>query len=273
LNEQPLELFVRETFTGDIRQQWKITLTSNGSYKIKPRSSEAYETDWVMGISDATPCMGKNVKQIEYDGTDAFLNDEWYFHPSGGQVCMLAVDDGAIPFLWFLPLMEQMSEKGYNAFNIRHKDSFTDDEIKAYMAASTIYISITHGASHALGTSIFTNADKSEEFWYDELYGEGVAKADLSNCELMLFLACEVGSQNEYSLCHAAVLAGAECVIGFQMKINSEDAVQWTRLFFENYNDPEYAVEDCCRYAIDYGSYHNKNAIKSYKIFPDQGGN
>lgn len=66
----------QETYTGSYRQQWSITLTSHGMYKIKPRSSEGYSTDWVMCCGEGIGGNGRNVEQREYSN-NAIYKDEW----------------------------------------------------------------------------------------------------------------------------------------------------------------------------------------------------
>lgn len=43
----------QEVYTASARQQWKITLTSNGNYKIAPKSAEDYTADYCMAGSDS----------------------------------------------------------------------------------------------------------------------------------------------------------------------------------------------------------------------------
>ena len=69
---------IREPFTGDNRQQWKITKTENHRYKIEPRSSEPYTTDWAMAASTIGGSTGYNVIQDAYNGTDSTKYDEWF---------------------------------------------------------------------------------------------------------------------------------------------------------------------------------------------------
>lgn len=71
---------VREIFTGNKRQQWKITETSEGRYKIEPRSAEAYTTDWVMAANAIEEEKGHNVIQYANNGTED-KTDEWYIQP------------------------------------------------------------------------------------------------------------------------------------------------------------------------------------------------
>ncbi len=57
--------------------QWKFELTSRGTYIIRPRSAEAYSTDWCMAASDGvlTPD-GRNVEQRAYTNNSDY-KDEW----------------------------------------------------------------------------------------------------------------------------------------------------------------------------------------------------
>lgn len=72
-------LVLDNTFAGDARQQWKLISCSNGLFKIKPRSSENYATDWAMCLADTdyTTPGGIDIVQNAYDGTDNSLDDEW----------------------------------------------------------------------------------------------------------------------------------------------------------------------------------------------------
>jgi len=59
------------------RQLWKFTLTSNGTYVIRPKSAEEYTTDWCIS-KGSTTSNGTNVIQSVYNGADAVYLDEWY---------------------------------------------------------------------------------------------------------------------------------------------------------------------------------------------------
>ena len=70
------DALVQQTYNGSYRQQWKITITSSGKYKIKPRSSESYDTDWVMCIGEGIGGNGRNVEQRSYSNNSIY-KDEW----------------------------------------------------------------------------------------------------------------------------------------------------------------------------------------------------
>jgi hypothetical protein len=71
------EALVQELYDSEYRQQWKITLTSHGSFKIKARSSEAYGSDLVMcvGAFWLFP-NGVDIEQRPYVDNTSY-NDEW----------------------------------------------------------------------------------------------------------------------------------------------------------------------------------------------------
>lgn len=94
----------------------------------------------------------------------------------------------------------------------------------------------------------------------------------MSNCELILFLSCYVGYKDELSLCQAALLAGAERVIGFKQTIQMPDAIEWMNLFLEYYTSGLDAYESCQK-ALDEGNYDSPTTIQSATVFPIEGGN
>ena len=75
---QDVEL-IQEIYTGDNRQQWKITQTQYGSYTIKPRSSEGLAMDLVMAVGDSITVGwdDTNVEQRRYVDNTSYM-DEWY---------------------------------------------------------------------------------------------------------------------------------------------------------------------------------------------------
>lgn len=71
---------VQESYSSTSRMMWKITKLSTGSYVLRPKSGEDYDSDWCMcagnqflGVTD-----GLNVEQRTYDDNDIY-KDEWFF--------------------------------------------------------------------------------------------------------------------------------------------------------------------------------------------------
>lgn len=67
---------------GNDRQLWKITQSSNGGFIIRPKSGEAYSTDWCMAAKNSWPMPwnGRNVIQGDYVSNTSYF-DEWIISP------------------------------------------------------------------------------------------------------------------------------------------------------------------------------------------------
>ena len=147
------------------------------------------------------------------------------------------------------------------------------------MENSDIYVSVTHGSTYGVGSLIYideqtptSETDEVEEIIFADIYNyqSNTALYDFSNCELMIFIACQA-AKNERSICDAAFRAGASCVIGFTEIINAQDANLWCKIFFENYKEG-LSVEVCKEIADNYEHssgiiYNNLAAIRSSVIF------
>ena len=72
---------IQKSYNGSFSQQWKITITNRGYYKIAPRSGEAYSTDWCMSADDGILfANGWKIEQKEYTD-NTYLRDEWCIIP------------------------------------------------------------------------------------------------------------------------------------------------------------------------------------------------
>lgn len=69
LNNEGYSL-VQEQYSNASRQQWKITKSSSDNFVLRPKSAEAYETDWCMSTDS------QNVKHNAYLDNDVYY-DEW----------------------------------------------------------------------------------------------------------------------------------------------------------------------------------------------------
>ncbi len=69
---------ILKPYTGTDNQKWRITLTRNGSSKIKAKSSESYTSkDLAMSLETVSYTNGANIQQREYLD-DSSYKDEWY---------------------------------------------------------------------------------------------------------------------------------------------------------------------------------------------------
>lgn len=86
---------------------------------------------------------------------------------------------------------------------------------------------------------------------------------DLTNCDLMLFVGCYTGTNDNTSLPYAAVAAGADCAVGFMDTINWVVADEWTEFFF-NYYENGFSVERACYQASS--KFINVFGVDSYRV-------
>ena len=87
---------ILKPYTGADGQKWRITMTRNGSSKIKAKSSESYTgKDLVMSLETVLYTNGTNIRQREYLDNSSY-KDEWYYvrmlPPNGSE---LAYDPAA----------------------------------------------------------------------------------------------------------------------------------------------------------------------------------
>lgn len=69
---------ILKPYAGTDNQKWRITMTRNGSSKIKAKSSESYTSkDLVMSLETALYTNGTNIRQREYLDNSSY-KDEWY---------------------------------------------------------------------------------------------------------------------------------------------------------------------------------------------------
>ena len=71
---------IQTTYQAGKNQQWKITFSGDNRYVIRPRSAEAYSTDWCLCVGSGTKLNGIDVEQRTYNGKNTSYLDEWYIN-------------------------------------------------------------------------------------------------------------------------------------------------------------------------------------------------
>ncbi len=142
---------VQQAYTGATRQQWKITETANGSYKIKARSSESYtEKDLVMDIQYSLLYQNDNgidIQQRAYLDNDSYM-DEWHIvtHENNPYKLLALNEDGKDRDAYFSTVSGYI--QAHMSFNIL-TDYFTTLYNKQRMIESLysneVFIIHTHG--------------------------------------------------------------------------------------------------------------------------------
>ena len=79
----------QKTYTGSNTQQWRITETTGGMYKLRPKSNTSY---YMSSGAGAITADGRNVEMRQNQSDNA---DEWYIYKEDNEVCMIGItDDG-----------------------------------------------------------------------------------------------------------------------------------------------------------------------------------
>ena len=117
-------------------------------------------------------------------------------------------------------------------------DKICKESIITGMETSKVFVSRSHG----LPTCILINDDSAGA---DSMYLEvtdiynfetNIALIDLSDCDLVAFIACQTGAHSDnQGIIHAAVAAGADAAIGFGQSINTDKADTWMMHFLNFY--------------------------------------
>lgn len=260
---------VQTTSSANHQQQWKITKTSHGMYKIKARSSESYSTDLCMAAgSGILTSSGRNVEQRKYVD-DSNYKDEWILQSPGNATFLLGIEEtglGHDHVSCFTDVMGHLSGTQYNNYNIIYTNYISVPNARSNIANAKIVVTRSHGGFDANGTYIcLSNTDTQSNLGSSEIYNFSTSTpvVDLSNCELILFVACYTGNHNTQSLPHAAVKAGAKCSVGFEKELWCTTANDWINYFFEYYIQGFDVETACLKASNKCGNVFN---INTYRI-------
>ena len=231
-----------------LTQQWLITIVGDGTYRLSPRSNLTYYLAAGEGIfTDG----GRNVEMRE---SQSNKQDEWYLlNITGSDVLLLGIeDDGHDHKTVYGEIMPQLIDLGYTDFNYLITTMIPKADVLDAMEQSKIFVSRSHGAANNDGTYIALSNDGTSNLHANDIYdfSTNTAKVDLSNCDLLLFIACNTATHGTQSLPHAAVAAGASYSIGFTDGIDCSLANLWVKHFFTHYHDGK-SVEEAALEATE----------------------
>ena len=156
----------------------------------------------------------------------------------------------------------QIISLGYKDFSYTAEVNVSLSYVQNKMSNAKIYVSRSHGGHDTAGTYIILGKEYlgTSEI-YD--YSTNTAVVDLSNCDLMLFVACETAAHETQSLPDAAVAAGAKAAIGFKDNIVCSTANEWVKYFFEYYAQG-FTVQDAANLAAKDCNF--ANGINSLRV-------
>ena len=249
---------MQTTYTGAMNQQWMIT-KSNGMYHISPRSNPLC---YMVAENGFFTPDGRNV---EMRASQLGNNDEWYLlNIEGSHALVMGItDEGHDHHTVFGDIMPKLYQLGYNDFKYIVTDSISSDTVLDYMVDAQIFVSRSHGDVDDESTYILLNNSRRSRLSSTHIYNFSTNRVvvDLSNCDLMLFVACYTAAHSTQSLPLAAVAAGANTAIGFKESIGCTTANTWTQRFFDYYNQgfsAEYSAREAasdCNYSNNIDSY------------------
>ncbi len=205
---------IQETYNGSHRQQWKITVSSQGNYIIKARSSERYSPNRVMCAGDGIGTNGRNVEQRTYENNMSY-KDEWIVEKARYDTCLLAYNEA--PHIkrneYFIETQNKLREVRRNDFLTLYYETCSIQSMLYYMSSCSLYVVHTHGSqtSISLGERLLTMND--------------LAAYDLSNIQIAVLLTCSAGvggydqsrvnAKTPINIVEQLVCCGTDTVIGF----------------------------------------------------------
>lgn len=197
------------------RQQWKITKTSRGLYKIKAKSSEDYTTDFCMAAGDGIlTSNGRNVEQRVYsNNTD--LKDEWVLEEFGQyRFKLLALNENNIERnKYFSTVSSIISSKFSKEVYTDFYSSVSEEDMMRYLCDSDIFIVHTHGRKDGFYISTSNYLSMSD---INNLNLDGLKFALLLTCNTGKdFSEAHINNNKPVNIVEKMVCRGAETVVGF----------------------------------------------------------
>ena len=254
-------IVTQTTYSGAYTQQWKFIAQSDGTYKISPRSNLNYFL--TAGDESSTADQDLEIRTNRLFSK----SDEWRcIKMYGTEGYFLGISDtGHDHERVFGDIAGKMHQLGCNDFSYIIGSSKSLLSVQNGIANAKIFVSRSHGGSDTAGTYIVLG---SEYLGTSQVYNysNNSKIVDLSNCDLLIFVACKTANHETKSLVHAAVAAGADVAIGFKQNIGCVTANLWLPLFFEYYLDGDSPETAARKAAADLG---NVNGINSFYALPE----
>ena len=230
---------------------WKIVSTSDGAFRLYPKLAESQTTPRALVATTSDNSNGDRLAYGNYVVNTSY-RDEWYvFDIEGHEACLISViGDGHDHVTVMGDIMPILYSEGYKDFNCTVSNFTPRKSLQEDLESAFVFVSRSHGNYDNNGSYILLSHDATQ--WLHSLdiynFATNTPVVDLSNCDLLLFVACYTGKNEDTSLPHAAIAAGAKAAIGFKNGIGCSTANDWVRLFFEYYSEG-YSVSSSAQYA------------------------
>ena len=229
------------------RQLWKITKTARGTFVIRPKSGEAYTTDWCM--ASGNPLLGivngVNVEQRAYSN-DSDYKDEWVLCDYDYSI-LLAIDDadGASRDTYFNSTKNNLQTERNGIVSIVSTSVYTSctaSEMISYLQNNNMFIVHTHGIKTGFKIAPSTYLSISD-----------LTGVNLSNLNFVLLLTCNTGvdfdpvhisSNSPVNIVEKMVCCGAKTVVGFKEETWVSDCNKFAPDLTEKIIIDGFGVED-----------------------------
>ena len=186
------------------------------------------------------------------------------------------VNSGHDHLSWLIPTRDYLEDCDFSSADI-NLGAFAVSTIHSYLDtdSSAMFISRSHGwvefdnYGNQTATALVLNDDPNNYVMYRS-YSMNTAGLNLTNMQLILFVACSTGLGGEggNNLPTVAVSRGAQTAVGFSSIVSCNAANTWTELFAECMEDG-FTVEDACVFLAE-DPYFTGTGLKSFVICGDR---
>lgn len=244
---------IQETYNGSHRQQWKITVSSQGNYIIKARSSERYTPNRVMCAGFGLGSSGRNVEQLTYENNTSY-RDEWDIIPiSDKRIVLCGITNEYHDHASYLEKVKSaMFRDGFENIEL-FTGTVTAYDCLFYLKSSKIFISRSHGTLGTINKQVVATGINLNDYFNQSMvalfsdnceektqYSLSISNEDnFSNLELALFIACSTGygGENAPNLPSKVVSQGAGTAVGFASDISCSAANEWVEQLYKKLRD------------------------------------
>ena len=215
--------------------QWKVEATTNGAYKIIPKTGEA--TNYVLATSVSTGTNNKNLLQGDYLDNNSY-RDEWLLFDVSKKYSQVSLGySGASSFN---AKVKQYYETNASAYGLTYT-SINESDFIYEMKNATYFGGMLHGGEYEDKLQI----SSSEVLYLSEI--SSLPNADFNSVKIVILTSCYSGRINGFV--DTLLSKGVDVVIGFSGQIEQETSAFWTERLI-------YALTqgNTVQYSIDYAN-------------------
>ena len=213
---------------------WKIELTEFGDYRIIPKTE--ISSGGILSITSTHPF---NIVHTTYTDDERY-RCEWRIYKNDDVAFLLGINDDDPKHnheSTHYEIESDLTDMGYTNIYRVITSEMSKSDFLTNLEMCQIFVFRGHGSQTQEESCIITNKAQTIKVMASDLYDytNGVAKVDLSGCDILLFVACYTAS-SAHNIAEAAVLAGAKFAVGFSDIILCSDAHKFILNFISECN-------------------------------------